>query len=168
MNGKRRHNSALVNINGTVGRGSVGTDLNVIPMASIKRIEVLRDGAAAQYGSDAIAGVINIQLKDDTTGVAASSTVGQTMKATAKCFRPTPTWALAWAGAAFWTSAGNSRTAAISTAPFDDTAPLIYLGGNGGNYPGGTAADTEQERRDLKAQDDALVAQPASTAKTCA
>ncbi|TGE12853.1 TonB-dependent receptor [Hymenobacter elongatus] len=62
VNGKRRHSSALVNINGTVGRGSVGTDLNTIPNASIKRIEVLRDGAAAQYGSDAIAGVINIQL----------------------------------------------------------------------------------------------------------
>ena len=60
LNGKRRHNTALVNINGTVGRGSVGTDLNAIPLAAIERIEVLRDGAAAQYGSDAIAGVINI------------------------------------------------------------------------------------------------------------
>jgi iron complex outermembrane recepter protein len=60
INGKRRHTTALVNINGTVGRGSVGTDLNAIPVASIERIEVLRDGAAAQYGSDAIAGVINI------------------------------------------------------------------------------------------------------------
>ena len=63
MNGKRRHNTALVNINGTVGRGSVGTDLNAIPAAAIERIEVLRDGAAAQYGSDAIAGVINVVLK---------------------------------------------------------------------------------------------------------
>jgi len=64
INGKRRHNSSLVNVNGTFGRGSVGTDLNAIPAASIKRIEVLRDGAAAQYGSDAIAGVINIVLKE--------------------------------------------------------------------------------------------------------
>ncbi|MGM5470070.1 TonB-dependent receptor [Flavobacteriaceae bacterium LMO-SS05] len=64
INGKRRHNSSLVNVNGTFGRGSVGTDLNAIPAASIKRIEVLRDGAAAQYGSDAIAGVINIVLND--------------------------------------------------------------------------------------------------------
>ncbi|RZL15645.1 MAG: TonB-dependent receptor, partial [Hymenobacter sp.] len=67
VNGKRRYSQSLVNINGTIGRGSVGTDLNTIPTASIKRIEVLRDGAAALYGSDAIAGVINIQLKDDTT-----------------------------------------------------------------------------------------------------
>ncbi|RZJ50470.1 MAG: TonB-dependent receptor [Chryseobacterium sp.] len=63
VNGKRRHTSALVNINGSPGRGSVGTDLNAIPSYAIERIEVLRDGAAAQYGSDAIAGVINIVLK---------------------------------------------------------------------------------------------------------
>ena len=84
VNGKRRHNSSLVNINGSVGRGSVGTDLNVIPTASIKRIEVLRDGAAALYGSDAIAGVINIQLKDDSTGVSASSLYGQTVESDGK------------------------------------------------------------------------------------
>jgi iron complex outermembrane recepter protein len=76
VNGKRRHTSALVNINGTVGRGSVGTDMNVIPVAAIERIEVLRDGAAAQYGSDAIAGVINIVLKKDMGGLQASVTNG--------------------------------------------------------------------------------------------
>jgi len=65
VNGKRRHTSALVNVNGTVGRGSTGADLNAIPASSIERIEVLRDGAAAQYGSDAIAGVINVILKSD-------------------------------------------------------------------------------------------------------
>ena len=65
INGKRRHNSSLVNVNGTFGRGSVGTDLNAIPAAAISRIEVLRDGSAAQYGSDAIAGVINIVLRND-------------------------------------------------------------------------------------------------------
>ncbi|PYP69442.1 MAG: TonB-dependent receptor, partial [Gemmatimonadetes bacterium] len=60
VNGKRRHSSALVHVNGTFGRGTVGVDLNAIPAAAIERIEVLRDGAAAQYGSDAIAGVINV------------------------------------------------------------------------------------------------------------
>jgi iron complex outermembrane receptor protein len=65
INGKRRHTSALVNVNGTIGRGSTGVDLNAIPASSIERIEILRDGAAAQYGSDAIAGVINIILKSD-------------------------------------------------------------------------------------------------------
>ena len=63
VNGKRRHLSALVNVNNSVGRGSSGVDLNAIPSPAIERIEVLRDGAAAQYGSDAIAGVINIVLK---------------------------------------------------------------------------------------------------------
>lgn len=65
VNGKRRHQASLIHINTSVGRGTAGTDMNAIPAASIKRIEVLRDGAAAQYGSDAIAGVINIVLKDD-------------------------------------------------------------------------------------------------------
>lgn len=65
VNGKRRHSSSLVYIFGTRARGNVGTDLNTIPVAAIERIEVLRDGAAAQYGSDAIAGVINIVLKRD-------------------------------------------------------------------------------------------------------
>jgi len=63
INGKRRHPSALVNLNGFVGRGSQAVDLNAIPASMIDHIEILRDGAAAQYGSDAIAGVINIVLK---------------------------------------------------------------------------------------------------------
>lgn len=66
INGKRRHQSSLVNLYGTRGRGNTGTDLNTIPAAAIERIEILRDGAAAQYGSDAIAGVINVVLKKTT------------------------------------------------------------------------------------------------------
>lgn len=76
INGKRRHQSSLVNIFGTRGRGNSGTDLNAIPTAAIKRIEVLRDGASAQYGSDAIAGVINIVLKDNTDGFSGGVTYG--------------------------------------------------------------------------------------------
>ena len=63
INGKRLHQSSLLHNNGTIGRGSSGVDLNTIPLYSIERVEVLRDGAAAQYGSDAIAGIINIILK---------------------------------------------------------------------------------------------------------
>ena len=77
VNGKRRHVSALLNINGTVGRGSAAVDLNLIPGLAISRVEVLRDGAAAQYGSDAIAGVINIQLKNASDGGRASATWGK-------------------------------------------------------------------------------------------
>ena len=77
INGKRRHVSALLNINGTVGRGSAAVDLNLVPGLAISRVEVLRDGAAAQYGSDAIAGVINIQLKNASHGGRASVTWGE-------------------------------------------------------------------------------------------
>ncbi|MBO9733011.1 MAG: TonB-dependent receptor [Chitinophaga sp.] len=76
INGKRRHTTSLVNINSSFGKGSVGTDLNAIPTAAIKRIEILRDGAAAQYGSDAIAGVINIVLNDAVNKVDVNVTTG--------------------------------------------------------------------------------------------
>ena len=77
VNGKRRHVSSLLNINGTVGRGSAAVDLNLIPGLAIGRIEVLRDGASSQYGSDAIAGVINIQLRGANHGGRATATYGR-------------------------------------------------------------------------------------------
>ena len=77
VNGQRRHQQALVNVQQTIGRGSAGTDINAIPLSAIERIEVLRDGAAAQYGSDAIAGVINIILKRQTDHTDVSLLGGQ-------------------------------------------------------------------------------------------
>ena len=77
INGKRRHVSALLNINGTVGRGSAAVDMNTIPALAIDRIEVLRDGASSQYGSDAIAGVINIRLKKASEGGRAAISYGK-------------------------------------------------------------------------------------------
>ena len=76
INGKRRHQSALVHLNGSIGRGSTGVDLNAIPVSAIERIEVLREGAAAQYGSDAIAGVINIVLKGGESAPTLTSKFG--------------------------------------------------------------------------------------------
>jgi iron complex outermembrane recepter protein len=76
VNGKRRHQSALTNLNKTIGRGSSGVDFNAIPLAAIERVEVLRDGASAQYGSDAIAGVVNIQLREASEGGEGSLTFG--------------------------------------------------------------------------------------------
>ena len=76
INGKRRHTTSVININGSLGKGSVGTDLNAIPTSAIKRIEILRDGASAQYGSDAIAGVINIILNSDVNKLSASVSGG--------------------------------------------------------------------------------------------
>ena len=157
VNGKRRHTSALVNINGTVGRGSVGTDLNVIPLASIKRIEVLREGAAAQYGSDAIAGVINIQLKDDSTGITASATGGQHYEGDGRLFQGDANVGIGLGGRGFIDVSGQFLNRGYTNRTFEDTAPLIYLGGNSGNYP--TSANTEERRRALKAEDDQLVAE---------
>jgi iron complex outermembrane receptor protein len=77
VNGKRRHTTALINLNGSQGRGSSPVDLNAIPIASIERVEVLRDGASAQYGSDAIAGVINIVLKSGADGGNISGRLGK-------------------------------------------------------------------------------------------
>ncbi|SDA32413.1 TonB-dependent siderophore receptor [Sphingomonas sp. NFR15] len=77
INGVRAHTSALLNTNGSVGRGSAAVDLNTIPSVALDRIEVLRDGAAAQYGSDAIAGVVNLRLREARSGGGASVTYGQ-------------------------------------------------------------------------------------------
>lgn len=76
VNSKRRHASSLVNVNGSIGRGSAAVDLNTIPTAIVKSVEVLRDGAAAQYGSDAISGVVNMRLRTDRTGGEATVNYG--------------------------------------------------------------------------------------------
>jgi iron complex outermembrane receptor protein len=78
VNGKRRHANAILNVNNSIGRGSAAVDLDTIPEGAIERIEILRDGAAAQYGSDAIAGVVNIILKSDSHGGSASLQSGIT------------------------------------------------------------------------------------------
>ena len=78
LNGRRRHASALVNANNTIGRGASGVDLNAIPVSAIGSIEILRDAAAAQYGSDAIAGVINMVMKSDPAPLEVQAKLGQT------------------------------------------------------------------------------------------
>lgn len=78
VDGKRRHASSVLNFNNVVGRGTVPVDLNTIPLAAVERVEILRDGAAAQYGSDAIAGVVNIVLRRDDTQTFTSLQAGAT------------------------------------------------------------------------------------------
>jgi iron complex outermembrane receptor protein len=81
VNGKRRHRSALVQLSGgSLAAGSQGPDLAQIPIIAIERIEVLRDGAAAQYGSDAIAGVLNYGLKRNREGISMTARYGQTYR----------------------------------------------------------------------------------------
>jgi len=77
LNSKRRHAASLVNVNGTVGRGSSAVDMNTIPSAAVGSIEVLRDGASALYGSDAIAGVINVRLREESSGGGITLSYGQ-------------------------------------------------------------------------------------------
>lgn len=79
LNGKRYHQSSLINVFGTKGRGNTGSDMNTIPIGAIKRIEVLRDGASAQYGSDAIAGVINVILNDRNQGFEGNAFYGMNL-----------------------------------------------------------------------------------------
>ena len=76
INGVRTNASASLNVNGTVGRGAAAVDLNTVPTAALDRVEVLRDGASAQYGSDAIAGVINLRLREARSGGGATVTYG--------------------------------------------------------------------------------------------
>jgi iron complex outermembrane receptor protein len=87
VNGKRYHTSAAINLNGSIGRGSSAVDLNSIPVAAIERVEVLRDGASAQYGSDAIAGVINIVLKGSGKGGSLAVNYGEYSKGDGEQFQ---------------------------------------------------------------------------------
>ena len=168
VNGKRRHNTALVNINGTVGRGSVGTDLNAIPLAAIERIEVLRDGAAAQYGSDAIAGVINIVLKKNYKGLSISTMAGQN-------FTNMPynggtrihdglnrqvdfSWGMTGKKNSYLNISGQWLKRDRSNRSGNDNIPLVYLG-NAGNFPTTPSGVNQVDyRRWLIDQDKAIVA----------
>ena len=78
VNGKRRHRASVIAEFGGVSNGSHGSDISAIPAIALERIEVLRDGAAAQYGSDAIAGILNFRLREDTRGLTVQTMLGQT------------------------------------------------------------------------------------------
>ena len=79
VNGKRRHRAAVVALSADgVNHGTQGADLSVIPTIALERVEVLRDGAAAQYGSDAIAGILNFKLKEASEGLSLHTSWGQT------------------------------------------------------------------------------------------
>ncbi len=119
INGKRRHRTAIINVNGTVGRGSSPVDLNAIPTAAIQRVEVLRDGASAQYGSDAIAGVINVVLKDANDGGAVDLRLGQYDEGDGDLFQMTGNMGLALGEEGFvnftaeWRDKGDTNRAGL-------------------------------------------------------
>ncbi len=132
INGKRRHNGALVHVNGSIGRGSTGVDLNAIPASAIQRIEILRDGAAAQYGSDAIAGVINIVLKSGVNPTTFAAKVGTTTHDDGELFDVSASrgWKIG-RGAAFATIEFRDRGETNRAGP--DPRDQIVAGDGGNN-----------------------------------
>lgn len=132
VNGKRRHASALVNANNSVGRGSSGVDLNAIPASAIENIEILREGAAAQYGSDAIAGVINLVMKSDAEPLKVSAKAGMTTHGDGEVLDTSVSggWKLG-RGAIFATT--EFRTRYETNRAGDDPRPQIVPGDAGNN-----------------------------------
>ena len=128
VNGKRRHGSALINVNGSIGRGSGMVDLNAIPASSIERIEILRDGAAAQYGSDAIAGVINIILKEGSPNQLLT-TFGQTVESDGGVIQAAGNYALAVGGDGVLQLAGEYRNRGFTNRSAPDLRTQ-YLAGD--------------------------------------
>jgi iron complex outermembrane receptor protein len=145
VNGKRRHRSALVNLQtepfGTVNQGAQAVDFGLFPSAAIQRVEVLRDGSSAQYGSDAIAGVINIILNDNPEGVSVSSQYGSTYEGDGDTFQTSVNVGLPLTEDGFFnataeyvnadfTSRGSPRVdaAAVGAAVGVDKVPFNGLG----------------------------------------
>ena len=127
VNGKRRHISALINVNGTIGRGSGMVDLNAIPASAIERIEILRDGAAAQYGSDAIAGVINIILKEGSPNEVLT-TAGQTVESDGGVIQAGGNYALALGGDGVLQLAGEYRNREFTNRSAPDLRQQYFAG----------------------------------------
>jgi len=132
LNGKRRHASALVNANNTVGRGSSGVDLNAIPATAIESIEILRDGAAAQYGSDAIAGVINLVMKSSAEPLQLDVKGGSTTHGDGQMLNTALSGGFALGrGAVFL--AGEHRTRYATNRALPDPRDQIVAGDAGNN-----------------------------------
>ena len=136
INGKRRHAGAVVAVNNSVGRGSTGVDLNAIPSTAIERIEVLRDGAAAQYGSDAIAGVVNIILKQNSSP-SLSSTIGQTSRHDGQVAQVDGSYSLAFGARGFLTLSGEYRDRARTNRAEADTRVQFFSKAQDDSIAGG-------------------------------
>lgn len=141
VNGKRRHVSALINLN-TVGRGAAAVDLNTIPTSAIGAVEVLRDGASAQYGSDAIAGVVNVRLREAREGGGVTLTYGENITSlslprSSRDVRDGQTLTIAgWAGfplaaEGFLTVSAEYRDRSLTNrADLDTVVQFPLIGGN--------------------------------------
>ena len=147
VNGRRRHTSAIVHVNGTFGRGTVGVDLNAIPKGAVKRIEVLRDGAAAQYGSDAIAGVINVELQDQTDALMIDVGTGVTGEGDGEQVQVSANYGFPIGEGGFFNVTGEF----LDRNRTDRSDP--WLGDYFPGVSGQAATDAELQRRGLTRQD---------------
>ena len=129
VNGKRRHTSADLNSSNLIGRGDVAYDFNAIPVSAIGRIEVLRDGAAAQYGSDAIAGVLNLQL-DRSIGYSAETKISENTEGDGRHLEASIGAGFALGEAGFVRLTGQYQDHELSDRALPDTRQQ-YFGRNG-------------------------------------
>lgn len=135
VNGKRRHPTGDLSNHNQIGRGDVAFDLNAIPAAAIGRLEVLRDGAAAQYGSDAIAGVLNIVL-DNRVGTGGNATLGITERGDGQV-ADIAVWHGAKIGDGGFVRATFAYRTTEGTNRAEPDTRQQYLGGNGTRLPSG-------------------------------
>lgn len=141
VNGTRRHRSALVNLQlaplGTVNQGSQGVDWSAFPAAAIQRVEVLRDGASAQYGSDAIAGVINVILKDNREGFSVNTQYGEYYEGDGERFSVSGNLGLPLTDNGFVSITGEFSDSDITDRgnPRPDAAGVAAFLGNTGSVP---------------------------------
>ena len=147
VNGKRRHNTAVYNNFARIASGSVPVDLDLIPISAIERIELLRDGASAQYGSDAIAGVLNIILKRQDSGGSASYTTGQQEDKPGDLNQTGLNGGFALGeNGGFLNTSLDIRLQGPSYAAGDAEGPWYYPVVNGQSVPFGTAGATADPR----------------------
>lgn len=129
VNGKRRHNSAVINLDSTAAYGTNPVDLDMIPISAIDHVEILRDGASAQYGSDAIAGVINIILKQRDNGGSVSTQYGQYYKGDGDNLRQTLNQGLALGdNGGFFNYALDAKSVQAATRSREATGNLYFAG----------------------------------------
>ena len=141
VNGKRRHSTGILNISNVIGRGDVAYDFSTIPTSALSRVEVLRDGASAQYGADAIAGVINLVL-DKSLGTSASVVTGMNSAGDGEMVELNGSTGVAFGGDGVVRTSVRLQKRKESNSAAPDTRQQ-YFGSNGtkplsGNYGSGT------------------------------
>ena len=149
VNGKRRHNSAVINLDSTAAYGTNPVDLDMIPISAIDHIEVLRDGASAQYGSDAIAGVINIILKQNDHGGSASTQYGEYYKGDGGIIKQALNAGFALPNDGFFNLSLDAKSQQTAVRSRDATGALYYPQADGSPNPRDASTDRELQKNGL-------------------